>query len=358
MFRLRIGALAVCVLAIASAVFAAYPAPREGDWTISNFRFSDGEALRELRLHYRTLGEPRRDATGRVTNAILILHGTGGAGTQFLQPQFADELFGGGQLLDATTHFIILPDGIGHGQSSKPSDGLRMKFPRYTYDDMVRAQYQLVTEGLHVNHLKLVMGTSMGGMHTWMWGYMYPQFMDGLVPLASVPTAIVGRNRMWRKMLMDSIRDDPAWQNGDYTAEPRLGLEGALHILILAGSAPLYWQQLAPTREAADKYVADQMERRMKTTDANDTLYQFDASREYDPSPHLEQVVAPLLAINSADDQINPPELGLMEKLMPRVAHGRYVLIPISEKTRGHGTHTWAAVWGDAFGAFLKSIGG
>lgn len=334
----------------------AHPAPVEGTFIIRDFRFASGETLPELRLHYRTLGSPARDARGRVANAVLILHGTGGSGAQFLQPQFAGELFGPGQLLDATRHFIVLPDNIGHGRSSKPSDGLRLKFPHYGYEDMVRAQHRLLTEHLGVDHLRLVMGTSMGGMHTWMWGYLFPDFMDGLVPLASVPTAIVGRNRVWRKMLMDAVRDDPAWQGGEYRDPPVQGLKAAIRLQLLMSSAPLAWQKDLPTREQADAFAAAEVERRVKTVDANDLLYYFDASRDYDPSPHLGKIVAPVLAINSADDQINPPELGLMEALMPRVARGTYVLVPASDRTRGHSTHTWAVFWREHLAAFLKSL--
>jgi homoserine O-acetyltransferase len=287
---------------------------------------------------------------------VLILHGTGGSGAQFLQPQFAEELFGPGQLLDAATHYLILPDAVGHGGSSKPSDGLRQRFPRYTYADMVALQHRLVTEGLGVDHLRLVMGTSMGGMHTWMWGIEHPRFMDGLMPLASVPTAIVGHNRAWRKMLMDGIRDDPAWNGGEYAQPPKVGLRSALRLLVLMGAAPIQWQKQSGTRAAADAFVDQQLERRLPTADANDMLYHFDSSREYDPSPHLERIAAPVLAINSADDRINPPELGLMEALMPRVARGRYVLIPASESTRGHGSHTWAVLWRAHLEAFLKSL--
>jgi homoserine O-acetyltransferase len=340
------------------AAFAAYPAPQEGTWIARDVRFATGEMLPEVRLHYRTIGTPHRDAAGVVRNAILILHGTGASSAQFLQPQFADEMFGPGQPLDATRYFLILPDGIGHGQSSKPSDGARMAFPRYTYDDMVRLQYALVTEGLQVNHLRLVLGASMGGMQAWLWGYMYPTFMDALVALASAPAAIVGRSYVWRKMMMDAIREDPAWHDGNYTEQPRLGLSGALRLLLLVGSVPLQWQTtLAATRDQADAYVAEQMARRLKTTDANDTLYQIDASRDYDPAPHLEQIAAPLLAINSADDPINPPELGLVERLIPRVKRGRFILIPISDRTRGHATYNWPAVWRADLEQFLASIG-
>jgi homoserine O-acetyltransferase len=337
---------------------AAYPAPAEGDWIARDVRFVSGETLAEARLHYRTLGTPVRDENGVVRNAVLILHGTGGSGAQFLQPQFGDELFGPGQLLDVTRYYLVLPDNIGHGKSTKPSDALRMRFPHYTYDDMVRLQHRLLTEGLGVNHLRLVMGTSMGGMHAWMWGYQYPDFADGIVPLASAPTAIVGRNRVWRQMLMQSIREDPAWKDGDYTEQPRQGLSAAFSLSAIMGAAPLNWHTLAPTREKADEFAATQVRNRLQTADANDMLYQFDASRDYDPSPHLERIAAPLLAINSADDQINPPELGLMERLMPRVKRGRYVLIPISEKTRGHSTHTWAALYREDLRKFLGELKG
>jgi homoserine O-acetyltransferase len=311
--------------------------------------------LPAVRLHYRTLGSPARDAAGVARNAVLVLHGTGGSGAQFLQPQFAGELFGPGQPLDARQHYLILPDAIGHGGSTKPSDGLRMRFPRYAYEDMVRLQHRLVTEGLGVNHLRLVIGTSMGGMHAWMWGYTYPEFTDGLVPLASVPTAIVGRNRIWRRMLIDSIRDDPGWNGGDYVEPPRVGLRAALRLLVLMGAAPLHWQAVASTRESADAFLDEQLERRLRMTDANDLLYQVDASRDYDPAPHLERITAPVLAVNSADDQINPPELGLIEALLPRVARGSYLLIPTSEHTRGHSSHTWAALWRDQLAEFLAA---
>jgi homoserine O-acetyltransferase len=344
---LAVGAVAALLPAATAAgqiAPAAGVTPVAGDFVVRDFRFATGETLPELKLHYLTLGEPRRDAKGVVRNAVLILHGTGGTGRSFLSKNFAEVLFGPGQLLDARTHFIILPDGIGHGQSSRPSDGLRAKFPRYTYADMVAAQYRLVTDGLKVNHLKLVMGTSMGGMHTWMWGETYPDFMDGLVPLASVPTQIAGRNRMWRKMIIDSIRNDPAWNGGNYTAQPP-GVEGAARTLVLMAGSTMQAQKDAPTRDAADALLVQQMKSRSSGVDANDMLYYFDASREYDPSPGLERITAPLLAINSADDLINPPELGLMEKLMPRVAKGKYVLLPITSETRGHGTHSWPVLW-------------
>jgi homoserine O-acetyltransferase len=332
--------------------------PQEGTWIARDVRFAAGESMAEVRLHYRTLGAPVRDAQGVVRNAVLLLHGTGGTGAQFLQPQFADALFGPGQLLDATRFYLILPDNLGHGGSSKPSDGRRMRFPRYGYDDMVALQHRLLAEGLGVSHLRLVLGTSMGGMHAWVWGYTHPEFMDGIVPLAAIPTAIVARNRIWRKALVDSICDDPAWMDGDYREPPRLGLRAALRLLIVMGAAPIHWQKLLPTRDAADAYLANQVERRLPGADANDMLYQFESSRDYDPSPHLERVAAPVLAINSADDQINPPELGLMEALMPRVRRGTYVLVPASERTRGHSTHTWAEVWREHLASFLGRLPG
>jgi len=359
MVQIRILRVAAAVLIAAvsgSAHAAEYPAPVEGDFIARDFAFATGERLPELRLHYRTIGTPQRDASGVVRNAVMILHGTGGSGSGFLSQTFAGQLFGAGQTLDATRYFIVLPDGIGHGKSTKPSDGLHARFPRYNYDDMVRAQHLLLTDGLKVNHLLLVLGTSMGAMHTWVWGEMYPDFVDGLVPLASAPTQIAGRNRIMRKMIMDSIRQDPAWNNGEYAGQPREGLTGALNLLLMMTSSPLQWHKQAPTREAADQWYENQIKTRLAATDANDMLYQFDASRDYDPSPNLEKIAAPLLAINSADDVVNPPELGLMEKLMPRVKHGRYILIPTGPETRGHGTHSIPAIWGKYLQEFLDTL--
>ena len=335
--------------------FSAPPAIREADFVLRDFRFSTGETLPQLRIHYRTLGAPRRDSNGIVRNAVMILHGTTGSGKQFLSENFAGVLFGPSQLLDSATHYIVLPDGIGHGGSSKPSDGLHVRFPRYTYDDMIEAQYLLLTEGLGVNHLELVLGTSMGGMHCWVWGEAHPDFMDGLVPLASVPAQIAGRNRMLRKMIIDDIREDPEWKGGDYTTQPR-GLRSAVQVLLFMVSSPLQWQKAAPTRGAADAFLAAQMKSRSDGVDANDFLYAFESSRDYDPSKDLEKITVPILAINSADDQVNPPELGLMEKLIRRVPRGRYVLIPTSEQTRGHGTHSYPAVWGSYLREFLGKI--
>jgi len=330
-----------------------YPAPTEGDYVVRDFRFQSGETLPRLRLHYTTIGAPRRDASGRTVNAVLIMHGTTGSGRGFLSPNFGGHLFGKGQLLDATRYYLILPDGIGHGKSSRPSDGLHMRFPKYTYDDMVRAQYLLLTEHLGVDHLRLVTGTSMGGMQTWIWGYTYPDFMDALMPLASLPVEIAGRNRMMRKMIIDDIESDPEWKGGEYTAQPR-GLVSAIHELMFMVSSPLQWQKEAPTREAAERFLADRVKRYAAGLDANDMIYQFDASRNYDPAPHLEAIQAPLFAINSADDQVNPPELGIMEREIERVKRGRYILIPISDQTRGHGTHSLPAVWGSYLAELLR----
>jgi homoserine O-acetyltransferase len=319
--------------------------PFEGDYVSHDFHFKSGETLPELRLHYRTLGTPARDANGRVTNAVLILHGTGGWGGNFLVPQFAGVLYGPGQLLDITRYYIILPDNIGHGKSSKPSDGMHAHFPQYEYDDMVAAQHELVEKGLGVNHLRLILGTSMGCMHSWVWGETYPDFMDALMPLACLPVQIAGRNRLWRKMLMSGIRQDPDWQSGDYTNEPRAGLEIAADMLLIAGSAPLPMQLSLPTRDAADRWLQDVMKREMDTLDANDLLYAVNSSRNYDPSADLGKITVPVMFVNSADDFINPPDLGIAEREIQKVKNGKFVLIPASEQTHGHGTHTWAALW-------------
>jgi homoserine O-acetyltransferase len=334
-------------LALAAALAAEGPtpaAPVAGDLVMDDFRFDSGETLAPLKIHYVTLGTPHRGRSGRVDNAVLVLHGTGGTGRQFLSEPFAGVLFGAGQLLDASRYYLILPDGIGHGGSSKPSDGLHARFPRYRYRDMVRAQRRLVTEGLGVDHLRLVMGTSMGGMHTWLWGETYPGLMDALMPLASLPIPIAGRNRMMRRMVIDSVRNDPEWKGGEYTAPPR-GLASAVYALLFMVSSPRQWQQTAPTPEAADRFFDEQVKARLSGIDANDMLYQFEASTDYDPAPELEKIEAPLTAVNSADDQVNPPELGILEREIGRVKGGKYVLIPISDETRGHGTHSRPSVW-------------
>ena len=335
-----------------------YPVPAEGEWTFHNFHFASGETLPDAHLHYCTIGTPQKDPAGVVRNAVLLLHGTGGSGRQFLLPRFANVLFGPGQLLDVTKYFIVLVDNIGHGQSSKPSDGLRMKFPHYDYDDMVRLQHDLLTQGLHVDHLRLILGTSMGCMHSWVWGERYPDFMDALMPLACLPVQIAGRNRMWREMAMNAIRSDPQWQNGNYSQPPQAGVREAGDLLIIAGSAPARDQKLAPTRDEADKLLAQREKSATEHLDANDLLYQIDSSRNYNPAPELEKIRVPVMAINSADDFINPPELGIMEREIKRVPKGKYVLIKVSPQTRGHGTHTSAAVWRWDLEDLLRDSGG
>jgi len=330
-----------------------FPAPTQGDYVLRNFAFRDGHALPEVRIHYRVLGTIAKDAQGQVTNAVLIMHGTGGTGRQFSTNSFAGELFNPGQLLDATKYYIVMPDDIGHGMSAKPSDGLRMKFPKYDYLDMVQAEYRLLTEGLGVNHLRLVMGTSMGGMHTWLWGEEHPTMMDALMPLASLPTEMSGRNRAWRRVIMDAIRDDPEWKGGDYTTQPP-SLRTAGEMLFIMSSNPLIRQRQAPTGAKSDADLDTYVANYVKANDANDVLYAFDSSRDYDPAPKLEQIIAPLFAVNSADDLINPPELGILEREVKRVPHGQAVVVPLSEKTAGHGTHTLAAVWKSYLEALLK----
>ena len=350
---IRIFALLLCTLAPRFVLGADYPGPTEGDYTIRDFKFASGETLPELRLHYRTLGTPQKDAQGKTTNAVLIMHGTTGSGAQFIRPEFAGELFGKGQPLDATKFYIVLPDGIGHGKSSKPSDGMHAKFPRYGYVDMVEADYRLLTEGLGVDHARLVMGTSMGGMHTWLWGELHPDFMDALLPLASLPTQISGRNRAWRRMVIDAIRNDPAWNGGEYKTQPP-SLRTAAEMLWLMSSNPVLRQKDAPTLGQTDEVLDKFVEQIVKTDDANDVLYALEASHDYDPGPNLEKIQAPLLAINSADDLINPPELGILEREIKRVPHGRAIVIPFSDKTRGHGSHTLAPLWKDQLVDLLK----
>jgi homoserine O-acetyltransferase len=350
---IRIFALLLSVLAAGFEFAADYPAPTEGDYTIRNCKFQSGETLAGLRIHYRTLGKPEKDAQGKTTNAVLIMHGTTGSGAQFIRPEFAGELFGPGQPLDATKFFIVLPDGIGHGKSSKPSDGMHPKFPRYGYRDMIEAQYRLLTDGLGVNHARLVMGTSMGGMHTWLWGELHPDFMDALMPLASLPTQISGRNRAWRRIVIDAIRNDSAWNGGEYKTQPP-SLRTAAEMLWFMSSNPVLRQKEAPTLmktdEVLDKFIADYT----KTGDANDVLYAVEASYDYDPSPNLEKIRAPVLAINFADDLINSPELAILEREIKRVPHGRAIVIPMSDKTRGHGSHTMAALWKDELVKLLQ----
>jgi homoserine O-acetyltransferase/O-succinyltransferase len=355
--RIRTRALALAVFLFHLMAFgqdATKYKPTEGEFVAHNFKFKSGEELAELRIHYRTLGKAARDGSGQVTNAVLLLHGTGGSGAQFLVPQFQDELFGPRQPLDLTHYFIIAADGIGHGQSTKPSDGMHAHFPQYDYDDMVAAQHTLLTEGLGVQHLRLLFGTSMGCMHAFVWGQTYPTFMDTLMPMACLPVEIAGRNRVWRKMLMDAIHNDPDWQDGEYKDQPKRALRTAQDLLVIAGSAPVLMQKNLPTRDAADKYVGDLAESRTAKLDANDLLYAVNASRNYDASPNLEAITAPVMWINSADDFINPPELGIAEKQSKRLKNGTFVLLPISEKTHGHGTHTWAVAWKEYLVQILK----
>jgi homoserine O-acetyltransferase len=340
-------------LIAAAALLAAAPAPardyaaqlREGEVVLAGFRFASGERLPALRIHYATLGTPRRDAKGEIDNAVMVLHGTGGSGRQFLQPQFAEELFGPGQPLDLARYFVILPDNIGHGRSSKPSDGLRMRFPAYDYDDMVEAQRRLLVEGLGVKRLRLLIGTSMGCMHGFVWAQKHPDFARAMMPMACLPTAIAGHNRMWRKAAVEGIRSDPAWAGGAYKSQPVEGLRTAVSLLQVAGFAPLYLQKAYPTRDAADAYIVDRIARDLPTRDANDLIYQLEASRTYDPWPKLERIRVPTTWVNSADDFINPSDYGIAEDAARRMKTARYILVRATSDTRGHGTHTWARFW-------------
>jgi homoserine O-acetyltransferase/O-succinyltransferase len=328
---------AAFALACLPALCADYPAPREGDWVARDFRFHTGEVMAELRLHYTTVGAPSGEP-------VLILHGTAGSGASMLTPAFAGELFGPGQPLDAARYFIILPDAIGTGKSARPSDGLRAGFPRYSYDDMVEAQYRLVTEHLGLRHLRLVLGNSMGGMQTWIWAQKYPGFMDVAVPMASLPTAMSGRNWMMRRLIIDSIRNDPEWLNGNYTRQPRSAQFASVFFGLATNGGNQALFKAAPTREKADQ-VVDQRLAAPFRGDANDILFQWDSSRDYNPSPGLERIEAALLAINSADDERNPPELGVLDREIRRVRSGRVLLIPASESTAGHGTTGQARFW-------------
>ncbi len=354
--RIRTFACLSLITATGTLAAADYPTSTEGDYTIRDFKFASGETLPELRIHCRTLGKIDKDAQGKTRNAVLIMHGTTGTGAQFIRPEFAGELFGKDQPLDATKFFVVLPDGIGHGKSSKPSDGMHAKFPRYGYIDMVEAQYRLLIDGLGVNHARLVMGTSMGGMHTWLWGESHPEFMDALMPLASLPTQISGRNRAWRRIIIDAIRNDPAWNGGEYPAaagQPP-SLRTAAEMLWFMSSNPVLRQKEAPTLAKTDEVLDKFVEQIVKVEDANDVLYALEASHDYDPGSNLEKIRAPLLAINSADDLINPPDLGILEREIKRVPHGRAMVIPLSDKTRGHGSHTIAALWKDELVQLLK----
>lgn len=319
----------------------------QGNYTVRDFRFEDGQVLPSLRIHYRTIGHPVRNAAGEVTNAVLIMHGTGGTGAQFLGKQFAGVLFEPGELLSARRYYIILPDDIGHGGSSKPSDGLRMKFPNYNYHDMVEAEHDLVVDGLHVNHLRLVMGTSMGCMHTWMWGEMWPNFMNALMPLACLPAHMGGRNWMWRQMLVNAIESDPAWDHGNYKKEPIVGLKNAANILMMVVADPHHWRHEYSTPAEATKFIGDVTNKIAHHVDADDMIYQFLSSRDYNPAPELNRIKAKVIAINTADDQVNPVGVDriVMRRYMKKVKGGRYLILPVSSRTHGHGTHTMPKVW-------------
>jgi len=348
--------LAGCLLVLCAqmALAASYPAPAEGDYVMRDFAFASGEVLPELKLHYTTIGWPTLDGNGMVTNAVLLLHGTGGRGGAFLTEQFAGTLFGPGQPLDAQRYYLILPDAIGTGKSSKPSDGLRARFPHYTYEDMVNAQYRLGQEHLRVGHLRLIIGTSMGCMHAWMWGETYPDFVDALLPMACLPVPIAGRNRLQRRLMMDAIRNDPDYRNGNYETQPR-GLFIALQMNFIATASAEKLQRRAPTAQATDKLMEEAVRERLATTDANDYLYQWDASRTYDPSRDLEKIRATVVAINSADDEANPPELGIMEREITRVRDGRFILIPAGEKTIGHRTFYVTELWKSVLPELLET---
>lgn len=340
--------LGLMVLAGQWTVAAEIPAVRQGDFVLKNFHFRSGETLPEVRIHYHAWGTPGKD------NAVLIVHGTGGSGSSLIRPEFSGALFGPGQLLDAARYFIVLPDALGHGKSSKPSDGLHAKFPQYDYNNMVEAEYRLLTEGFGVKHARLIMGTSMGCMHTWLFGEQHPDFMDALMPLACLPTAMSGRNRVWRKVVIDAIRNDPAWNGGEYSKQPP-ALRTAVGMLWLMGSNPVLRQKEAPTRAKADEVLDAYIAQNLPNDDANDLLYQVESSADYDPAPDLEKIEAPLYAVNSADDLVNPPELRILEREIKRVPHGKAVVIPFSDQTRGHGSHTIAVLWKQYLQELLQS---
>ena len=371
MLRTLIPALAALILAGAahaqaptSAPALQPPAPAASKWPVQehdlivrDFRFRSGETLSELKLHYLTLGTPRRDAQGHVTNAVMGLHGTGGLGRSLMNPVFADVLFKPGGRLDITKWFVILPDGVGHGGSSKPSDGLHMRFPHYDYADMVEAQHRVLVDGLKVDRLRLIVGTSMGCMHAFVWGEMYPGFAQALMPMACQSMELAGRNRMWRQGIIDVIQADPDWKGGDYTTPPVRALRAAAVIQSIAGSAPLPQQIAYPTRAKAEAYIA-QVEKRGEQVDADDLIYALNASRTYDPSRDLEKITVPVTWINSGDDFINPPELGLAEPASHRMPKAKFILIPAAADTHGHGTHTWASLWEGEMGKLIARSGG
>jgi len=326
----------------------------EQNVTLRDFRFHDGEVLPSVRMHVTTLGTPHRNAAGQIDNAVMVLHGTGGDGKQFLRPQFADELYGPGQPLDISRTYVILPDNLGHGGSSKPSDGMRMHFPKYDYADMIAAQHRLLTEGLGITHMRLIMGTSMGCMHSFMWGETYPDFASALMPLACEPIEIAGLNRMWRQLAINGIEADPAWQAGNYKSEPMMGLRAAENLLFVAGGASLYYQAQYPTRAAASAYAEGRVAEGIKHLDANDLIYQLDSSRTYNPWPQLQRIKVPLTWINSADDFINPRNLPVPAEALKRMPTAKFRLIPETVETHGHGTHTWAKFWKADLSALLE----
>ncbi|HWK44258.1 MAG TPA: alpha/beta fold hydrolase [Stellaceae bacterium] len=332
---------------------ASYPNFVEADFLVKDFLLANGEHLADAKFHYTMFGTPRRDASGAITNAVLLLHGTTGTGRNFLAPSLADFLFGPDQPLDATRFVLILPDGLGHGASSKPSDGLKGRFPHYGYGDEVEGQYRLLTEGLGIRHLKLVLGTSMGGMQTWIWGERHPQMMDALMPIASQPVAIAGRNMLWRRLIIDAIRTDPDWHGGNYRRQPTHFIHFLPIFNIMVGNAPDL-QTAASTRAAADAFYDRLVGQYALTTDANDYLYWFESSADYDPSRDLEKITAKLVAVNFADDLLNPAELGVMEAAMRRLPNARYVLVPASPATHGHQTLQSAVVWRDELVELLK----
>jgi len=354
----------VLALALQASPTIAPPEPQsrwqtsEADFIAHNVRFGTGETLPEVRIHYYTLGRPHRNAHGDIDNAIMLLHGTGGTGHQFLAPQFANELFGAGQPLDIQRYWIIMPDNLGHGRSSKPSDGMRMHFPRYDYDDMVALQHRLLTEGLHVRRVRLILGTSMGCMHAFVWGETYSNDVAALMPLACEPIEIAGLNRMWRQMIIDGIENDPAWNGGNYTSEPEQGLRTAGSVLVIAGAAPLNFQAQFPDREAAIAEMRRRVDRQRNGIDANDVIYQFDSSRNYNPWPNLERITAPMMWLNSADDFINPRNFDYPQRAIPRMPNARFRLIPETADTHGHGTHTWAVNWKQDLVELLARSGG
>jgi homoserine O-acetyltransferase len=328
---------AVFALTSFTTLAADYPGPKQGDWVARDFKFHTGETMPELRLHYTTVGEP----TGQ---PVLVLHGSGQSAASMLTPAFAGELFGAGQPLDASKYYIIIPDGIGHGKSSKPSDGMKTAFPKYDYEDMVDAQYRLVREGLGIKHLRLVIGNSMGGMHSWIWGEKYPDMMDALAPMASQPTAMAARNWMLRRMMLETIRNDPDYNGGNYTAQPRMMKYAVTAFGIATAGGTLAYQTQAPTAAKADQLVDDRLAAPI-TADANDFIYQWEASHDYDAAAALEKIEATTLAINAADDERNPPETGLTNAAMKRVRNGKLYLIPASTETRGHSTTASASFY-------------